>query len=112
MFNMRLPRERCVKRNLELIVVKVLEDQPQCGYGIIRYVHRTFKVLLSPGTVYPLLNSMNKGGMITSTTNNKRKRLFALTETGREQARRLFEEHMRVHYILYGAEEPHYLLAR
>lgn len=44
-----------VKKNLDIIILSMLKDNPVHGYKIIADLHNTFGVLLSPGTLYPLL---------------------------------------------------------
>ena len=42
----------------------VLNDTPTHGYEIIAIVHKEFGVLLSPGTLYPLIHSLEAQGLI------------------------------------------------
>ena len=44
----------------------VLNDTPTHGYEIIAIVHKEFGVLLSPGTLYPLIHSLEARGLIES----------------------------------------------
>jgi len=44
----------------------VLNDTPTHGYEIIAIVHKEFGVLLSPGTLYPLIHSLEAQGLIES----------------------------------------------
>lgn len=51
------------------------------GYDLISYVHNTFAVLLSSGTVYSHLYSLERDGLIVGKYENK-KRVYHITEKG------------------------------
>ncbi|MFQ5762038.1 MAG: PadR family transcriptional regulator [Candidatus Bathyarchaeia archaeon] len=80
---------------MEFIVLRALEAEPMCGYDIMSYVHDKYHVLLSPGSVYPLLRSMERNGFISETAASKKK-IFTLTHTGRDAVRTLFERYARI----------------
>ena len=56
--------ERFVKNDLDTIVLALILEKPMCGTDIIRRIHKNFNVLLSPGTIYPLLHSLEKKGLL------------------------------------------------
>lgn len=56
--------ERFVKNELENIVLSLILKEPMCGTDIIKTIHKNFNVLLSPGTIYPLLHSLEKKGLL------------------------------------------------
>jgi DNA-binding PadR family transcriptional regulator len=85
-----------VKNILDLVVLKAVDGGAMCGYDVIGYVHDTFHVLLSPGTVYPLLEAMEKHGILESELRGK-KRYYILTKNGREAAEVVASEYMKVH---------------
>lgn len=74
-----------VKTFLDIIVLKMLGANPTHGYGLIADIHKRFDVLLSPGTLYPLLYSLEKKKFIGIQKEGRRKNYF-LTETGEKQA--------------------------
>jgi DNA-binding PadR family transcriptional regulator len=51
-------RERLVKTNLDLIILRLLKEKPRWGYEINLEIRNRFKVYLSAGTLYPLLHSI------------------------------------------------------
>ncbi len=53
------------------------------GYDIIGFIHNKFRMLVSSGTVYSLLYSMEREGLIKGRW-NQRKRVYMLTEKGEE----------------------------
>lgn len=56
--------ERFVKNDLDTIVLALILEKPMCGTDIIKTIHKNFNVLLSPGTIYPLLHSLEKKGLL------------------------------------------------
>lgn len=79
---------RHVKAFLDLLVLALLEDHPQCGYDILAVIHRKFNVLLSPGTLYPLLYALEKKGLIEARTHDRRKN-YVISEKGSNMLKHL-----------------------
>jgi len=76
-------RERLVKTFLDLIIMSRLKKQPLGGYDIINLIHKELGILLSPGSVYSILYAMERKGLITGAS-EQRKRVYALTGNGRK----------------------------
>ncbi len=55
-----------VKRDLEAIVLALLTKNPMCGRDINMKIYNTFNVLLSAGTLYPLLHQLEKKNLLES----------------------------------------------
>lgn len=53
------------------------------GYDVISFIHKRFRLLISSGTVYSLLYSLERDGLIEGQFNN-RKRVYGLTDKGEE----------------------------
>ena len=53
------------------------------GYDVISFIHNKFHLLVSSGTVYSLLYSLERNGLIEGTW-NERKRVYKLTEKGKK----------------------------
>lgn len=73
-------------------VLRVLHDGPTHGYDIARAVARTTNGCCSPseGALYPTLREFEDGGYVTSETeivSGRERRVYTLTEKGREAAR-------------------------
>jgi DNA-binding PadR family transcriptional regulator len=49
---------------LEYLILNYLEKGKLCGYDIITLLHERFHILLSPGQVYPVIDSMTEQGLI------------------------------------------------
>ena len=74
--------ERIVKKSLDIIVFKAVKEEPLSGYDIVLLIRRKFGVKLSAGTVYSLLHSLEKKGLIEA--NSLLPRCYMLTEEGEE----------------------------
>jgi DNA-binding transcriptional ArsR family regulator len=58
--------ERCIKNNLDVFILSMLRKEPMCGKDIIEKISKDFNILLSAGTVYPLLNILKEKGFLES----------------------------------------------
>jgi len=86
--------ERMVKSFLDAIVlVKLKErDRTMSGHDVFKLVHRKFRVWISSGTVYALLYSMERNGLIRGRwVGSRRKRVYTLTEKGEEKIKAILE---------------------
>ena len=71
---------------LKLLILKMLEEKPMHGYGIMAELERRYGIPHpSPGTVYPILASLRRAGLIETVGSGKReKKLYRTTEKGRK----------------------------
>jgi len=83
--------ERHVKAFLDILVLALLEDGPRCGYEILATIHREFNVLLSPGTLYPLLYALETRGFVESQVHERRKN-YVISKSGSNTLQRLSRE--------------------
>lgn len=81
---------RIVKNFMDILIMTELRDNPMSGYDVISFIHKKFRLLVSSGTVYSLLYSLERDGLIEGKFNN-RKRVYALTEKGEETIREIQE---------------------
>ena len=86
--------QKLVKKNLDIIILSMLKDNPIHGYKIIADLHNTFGVLLSPGTLYPLLYRLESEGLIT-VEEEKRRKLYLLTRIGERKTKEFVESYKR-----------------
>ncbi|MFH1327617.1 MAG: PadR family transcriptional regulator [Candidatus Bathyarchaeota archaeon] len=91
----RATKDKCVRNFLELIVLRALQDKPLCGYGIISNIHEKHNTLFSPGTVYPILTTLEKDKFIVN-VGNKKKKIYSLTYEGRDTVANLFKAYMKI----------------
>ncbi len=74
-------RRGLVNSLLEYLILDNAERRDVCGYDIIATVCVDFQVLLSPGQVYPVIDAMEAGGLITKVKKMRRVSL-SLTPLG------------------------------
>ena len=71
---------------LDIIVMTVLNNTPMYGYGVMAAIHKEFGVLLSPGTLYPLLHSLEERKLIEASRDGG-KIVYQATSKGRQKFR-------------------------
>ena len=74
-------RERVIKSFMDTIIMSELQNGPISGYDVISYIHNKFGFLASSGTVYSLLYSLERNGLVEGIW-IERKRIYRLTEKG------------------------------
>jgi DNA-binding PadR family transcriptional regulator len=73
--------ERVIKRFMDTIIMGELQNGPISGYDVISDIHNKFGLLASSGTVYSLLYSLERNGLVDGAW-IERKRVYKLTEKG------------------------------
>jgi DNA-binding PadR family transcriptional regulator len=76
-------RSRMIKNFLDILVLSEMKDNPLSGYDVIGLIHKKYNVLLSSGTIYSQLYSLEREGIIRG-EQNKRRRVYELTEEGEQ----------------------------
>lgn len=79
--------KRFAGEDLRLMVLALLEDEPQHGYQLIRaFAEKSGEAYApSPGVLYPLLTLLQDMGLIAEEPGEGRTRSFALTEAGKAE---------------------------
>jgi len=73
-----------LKDFLDTIILAELKNRSALsGYDVIDFIHRKFGILISSGTVYALLYSMERNGLIKGVL-HQRSRIYTLTDKGRD----------------------------
>lgn len=91
--------QRFVKDELETIVLALLVREPMCGTDIIKTIHTKFGVLLSPGTIYPLLHELEERKLLKCEYGVKTK-TYRLVEGAGGKIKELLEEHVKASRFL------------
>ena len=75
--------------DLRLVILRLLGDKPAHGYELIKAIEERFdgSYAPSPGIVYPTLTLLEELGQIAVVQTDGARKLFDLTETGREALR-------------------------
>jgi PadR family transcriptional regulator PadR len=83
-----------LKGSLDMMVLKILDEEPTHGYGITRRLQELTDDALQvdEGSMYPALYRMQKRGLIEAewflTDSNRRAKIYSLTRDGRDQLKR------------------------
>jgi DNA-binding PadR family transcriptional regulator len=73
--------ERFLKEFMDILIMVKMRQGEVSGYDILTYFHGKFDLLVSPGTVYAVLYSMERKGLIKA-QGVDRKRIYTLTTKG------------------------------
>ena len=73
--------ERIIKNFLDIVVMAELKKQSLSGYDFMALINKRFNILISAGTVYALLYSLERKKLIESSEEEK-KRIYKLTANG------------------------------
>lgn len=84
--------ERIVKSLLDIIVLSKLRERSELlgGYDVMELLYQDFGVLISSGTVYAVLYSMEREGLIKG-KDVRSKRGYLLTEKGENRLNEISE---------------------
>jgi len=75
-------------------ILTILYEGPCHGYSILDRFRKRLKKDVSPSLIYPFLQSLEKKGIVKYTTKpigEKERKVYELTEEGRELCERLFK---------------------
>jgi len=90
---------RIIKNFLDVLVLAELRNGPLSGYDVIAFIHNKFHLLVSSGTVYSLLYSLERDGLITGVW-NQRKRVYKLTDKGEETIKAVMSANDKIQYLM------------
>jgi len=83
--------EALVKNNLETLTLYLLHKKPMCGFDLIKTILHQFHCFLSQGTVYPLLYSLERKGIL-KVENSVKAKIYSLSEHGEKIRRSKVDE--------------------
>lgn len=79
-------RKKIARDFLDLIILSKLGNgELTSGYDFIGFIHEKYGVLISSGTIYSKLYSLEREGFITGCF-NERKRVYKITDLGKQFA--------------------------
>jgi len=90
---------RINKNFLDILVLAELRNGPLSGYDVIAFIHNKFHLLVSSGTVYSLLYSLERDDLIIGVW-NQRKRVYKLTEKGEETIKAIMNANDKIQYLM------------
>ena len=91
--------ERIIKNFMDIIVLAELRDSALSGYDVISFIHNKFHLLVSSGTVYSLLYSLERNGLIEGKW-NERKRVYKLTEKGEKTIKAILNANDKIQLFI------------
>jgi DNA-binding PadR family transcriptional regulator len=91
--------ERIIKNFMDIIILAELKTGPLSGYDVISFIHNKFHLLVSSGTVYSLLYSLERNGLIEGTW-NERKRVYNLTEKGEKTIETILGANDKINHFI------------
>lgn len=90
---------RLIQNFMDIIVLKLLRnDHLASGYDLIRHFHERFRMLVSSGTVYSILYSLERQGFLEGNFDGRR-RVYKLTEKGEEFLKKICLTHERSYAV-------------
>ncbi|MEM3421467.1 MAG: PadR family transcriptional regulator [Candidatus Hadarchaeum sp.] len=97
---------KLVKSELEYLFLALLMRRPMCGTDIIKEIHVKFGLLLSPGTVYPLLHDLETRGLIQHEPGTKIK-IYSTVKGMRQKIKDMLEQRISdlkqvIEFLLQG----------
>ncbi|HJW98389.1 MAG TPA: PadR family transcriptional regulator [Candidatus Bathyarchaeia archaeon] len=75
---------RLIQSFMDIIILKLLRNNHLTnGYDLIKHFHQRFHMLVSSGTVYSILYSLERQGFLEGNSDGRR-RVYRLTRQGEE----------------------------
>jgi len=79
--------QRITRNLLDIQLLRLVQAQPLWGYRIKKKVETDFQVKLGHGALYPMLNSLEKRGFLTSQKQQQGgrvRKVYTITKNGRK----------------------------
>ena len=92
-------RRRIVKAFMDIVVLAGLRNGTMSGCDVIAYIHKRFNILVSSGTIYSLLYSMERDGLIRGMF-SRRKRTYSLTDKGKETVKIILNANQKIQRVV------------
>lgn len=90
---------------LQLLVLTILKQRPSHGFEIVRRIRKASNGLIDVpgGTIYPLLNRLEKKGLLEVVTwefEGRKRKTYALTNLGNEAITRRLDYWQRLVFLV------------
>jgi DNA-binding PadR family transcriptional regulator len=93
-------QKRIVRSFMDVLILAMLRNNnSMSGYDVIAHIHKKFDVLVSSGTVYSILYSLERDGLIKGVW-NQRRRVYTLTEKGKQTIKTILKADDQFHVFL------------
>ena len=97
--------ERVIKTFMDAIIMSELQNGPISGYDVISYIHNKFGFLVSSGTVYSLLYSLERSDLVEGVW-IERKRVYKLTDNGARTIQTILNSHDKIKSFMTTVLKP------
>jgi len=97
--------ERVIKSFMDVIIMTEIRKGPLSGYDVISYINAKFSLLVSSGTVYSLLYSLERNGQVEGVW-KERKRTYKLTDKGEETISTILNAQEKIKAFLSDIFKP------
>ncbi len=72
-----------IRQNLNIVILVLLRRQPFSGFELIKIINNASGVLVSSGTVYPLLKSFEEDGLINKIPSGEKNIRYKVVNKGK-----------------------------
>jgi DNA-binding PadR family transcriptional regulator len=97
--------ERVIKNFLDIVIMAKLKSEALSGYDFIAFINKRFNMLISAGTVYSLLYSLERKQLIEG-SGEERRRTYKLTEKGTQTIETILREHETIEGFMANILKP------
>jgi DNA-binding PadR family transcriptional regulator len=105
---LKMVQDRIISGYLDALILFRLRKARLSGYDLVKLIHADFNLLVSPGTVYSTLYSLERKGYIVCLLNG-RKRTCTLTEKG-ETLLKIITESQKLRILLKQINKPFFFM--
>jgi len=91
--------KRVIQNFMDIFILTEMKKDSLSGYDVIALIHKRFGTLVSSGTVYSLLYSLERDGFIKGVW-NQRKRVYELTEKGQRDIKTITKANEEIQNFL------------
>jgi DNA-binding PadR family transcriptional regulator len=77
--------QRITRNFLDIIILRLVRNEPMWGYKIKKQIETLFDVKVRHGALYPLLNTLEKKGFLSSrheTEKGRKRKIYEVTGKG------------------------------
>ncbi len=94
---------RIVAQMMDIVILSILNHDGGeiSGYDFIKFLHRKFRLLINPGTVYSQFHTMERQGLLKG-RQKQGKRIYSLTNQRKEKAQILVRAERKIINFIKG----------
>lgn len=93
-------QQRITRDFIDILILSELAQAPLSGYDLISIIYRKFNLMISPGTIYSTLYTLERRGLIKGGEHHHRRRVYILTRKGEEFMRSILSMRENIGLLL------------